>query len=168
MHSQSVRLLVVPACLALTLLSGAAPEASAAPKTASAKAKTATAKPAAAKQAKPSPAKPTPAKVAPAKAAPVKPVPPAPEAAVDTVAAAKKVFADRLCASCHTVRVAGISRQPPPPGPDLSQVGRTMDAQALDGWLRKGEQRGGKPHAVRFLGSDAEWQTLVDWLVTLK
>lgn len=120
------------------------------------------------KAGKATPAKPAPVKSAPAKPAPAKPgVPPA-EAPVDPVVAAKKVFADRLCASCHTVRSEGISRQPPPPGPDLSHIGKMMDAAALDGWLRKGEQRGGKPHAVRFLGSDGEWQTLVDWLVTLK
>lgn len=114
------------------------------------------------------PGKGLPVKPSPSKPAPLKPALPPADAPPDPVVAAKKVFSERLCASCHTVQSAGISRQPPPPGPDLSHVGKTMDAAALDGWLRKGEQRGGKPHAVRFLGSDAEWQTLVDWLVTLK
>lgn len=117
---------------------------------------------------KPPLVKPKPGKAAPNKPGPDKPAVPPPVAQADPVAAAKKVFADRLCASCHTVRSEGITRQPPPPGPDLSHIGKLMDAATLDGWLRKGEQRGGKPHAVRFLGSDAEWQTLVDWLVTLK
>lgn len=115
---------------------------------------------------KPNPVKPKPGKPDAAKPAPSPPIEPAPPA--DPTAAAKKIFSDRLCASCHTVRSAGITRQPPPPGPDLSQIGRTMDASALDGWLRKGERRGGKPHAVRFLGDDAEWQVLANWLTSLK
>jgi cytochrome c2 len=98
--------------------------------------------------------------------------PAAPDAAatpvVDPAVAGRKVFVDRLCASCHTLKAAGMDRKPPPPGPDLSGLAQRMDAAALEAWLRRGQARAGKTHPIRFLGSEAEWQQLSAWLASLK
>jgi len=88
--------------------------------------------------------------------------------AADLAAAGRRVFTERLCASCHTLKVAGMDRKPPPPGPDLSGLAERMDAVALEAWLRRGQARAGKTHPIRFLGSEAEWQQLSAWLLGLK
>jgi cytochrome c2 len=131
-------------------------------------------KPAAKKSAKP-PAKASKVQAGKTKKPPDKPAAKAdaaPDAAatpaVDLATAGRKVFTDRLCASCHTLKAAGIDRKPPPPGPDLSGLADRMDAAALEAWLRRGQARAGKTHPIRFLGSEAEWQQLSAWLGSLK
>lgn len=79
--------------------------------------------------------------------------------------AGRKVFHDALCVSCHTVQVAGITKDPPHIGPDLSTVAKRMDLAALDAWLRKGANRKGKTHTLQFTRTDDEWRALTTWLL---
>ena len=88
---------------------------------------------------------------------------PKPPDAID--AAGRKAFQDGLCASCHTVKAAGITKDPAPVGPDLSGLGARMDLAALDAWLRKGANRNGKPHALQFTGQDEAFRALATWLL---
>jgi hypothetical protein len=83
----------------------------------------------------------------------------------------KKIFIEHKCNQCHTVNTEGIARaedededETDDAPPDLSGVGDQLDAEKMDGWLRKKVAIDGDKHPKRFAGSDAERKVLIDWL----
>ena len=83
-------------------------------------------------------------------------------------AGGRNVFVSGACSACHTVKAAGLTREGPAVGPDLSQTGKRFDRGGLDAWVRKGAARNGKVHAFRFAGTEADWLALSRWLLQWK
>lgn len=80
----------------------------------------------------------------------------------------KKVFSDSKCAQCHSVDSEKIPADEKDGAVDLSGIGAKHDAAWLRGYLLKKEAKNGKKHKKKFNGSDADLDTLVKWLASLK
>ncbi|MBI2565947.1 MAG: c-type cytochrome [Candidatus Schekmanbacteria bacterium] len=108
---------------------------------------------------------------------------PTPSTASADDQAAAKLFQDKKCNRCHTVKVAGIAKMEAEgedkevdleekkkvEPPDLSGVGVKRDADYLTQWMqRRVANDDGRKHKKKFTGKDDELATLVSWMVTLK
>jgi len=84
----------------------------------------------------------------------------------------KQVFIAAKCNMCHSIDSQGIvatTKSEKMKGPDLSTVGSRHDAAFLAKFLRKEVPNAdGKTHGKGWSGSDADLQTLVAWLASLK
>lgn len=101
----------------------------------------------------------------------------------------KALFLKFRCNSCHTIDAVGIAKKvaaedkaegaekaapaeaaaPKKKPPDLSSVGLDVKADWMAKFLMKKEtSKAGKKHMKLFRGSEAELQTIVAWLETMK
>lgn len=84
----------------------------------------------------------------------------------------KQVFLDSKCATCHSVKSQKIDATKKEEGEnkivDLSDTGAKHDAAWMKKWLNKEVEKDGKKHKKKWQGSDADLDTLVNWLMTLK
>ncbi|MBF0361551.1 MAG: c-type cytochrome [Oligoflexia bacterium] len=75
------------------------------------------------------------------------------------------------CASCHSVKSAGIEITDPSAkndSLDLSTVGKDHNKEWLSNYLKKKEEVNGKTHPKVFMGTKEEREVISDWLSTLK
>ena len=79
----------------------------------------------------------------------------------------KQIFIDSKCNNCHTVTSNDIQSKKDN-AVDLSNAGNSGDTQTLKSFLLKEAQINNKDHKVKFKGSDAELNTLAEWLSSLK
>lgn len=92
--------------------------------------------------------------------------------AAASIAAAdgKKAFLDNSCDRCHSVEAHDIEatvKSERMRGPDLSETGKTRDADWFAGYLAKDLDLEGKPHRAMYRGSDEDLRTISDWLASL-
>jgi mono/diheme cytochrome c family protein len=77
----------------------------------------------------------------------------------------KQIFLAQKCNLCHTVSSAGIQMtMKSSKAPDLAGAAVKIDAQVLNGYLRKKADIKGKKHPKEFTGSDEELGALIAWL----
>ena len=79
----------------------------------------------------------------------------------------KQIFFDSKCNTCHTVTSNKITSKKDD-AIDLSNAGSIGDAQLISNYLLKEAKINDKDHKVIFKGSEAELNTLSDWLSSLK
>jgi cytochrome c551/c552 len=81
----------------------------------------------------------------------------------------KELFVENKCTRCHSIETQGVAYTGSKEAHDLSEVGNAgLDKPALKAYLKKESERDGKTHKLKFKGEDAELETLVTWLLTLK
>jgi len=81
----------------------------------------------------------------------------------------KTLFVENKCNMCHSIDSQGIEKKlKSGKGKDLSTVGTDRDPAWLQKWLKKEIDLDGKKHEKSFKGTDAELDTLIKWLGTLK
>lgn len=79
----------------------------------------------------------------------------------------KKLFVDSKCNNCHTVTsMEVISKKDD--ATDLSNAGSLGDASLLKSYLLKEAKINDQDHKLKFKGTEAELNGLVNWLITLK
>jgi cytochrome c1 len=80
-----------------------------------------------------------------------------------------KVFKDKKCSSCHSIKLVKIERKnKKSKAPDLSNVGAEHEPDFFMDWLLKNTEQSGKKHPIKFNGTDEEFATLLGFLVTLR
>lgn len=79
----------------------------------------------------------------------------------------KQIFLDNKCNACHTVTSMEITSKKTD-AIDLSDAGSGVDANLLKTYLLKESKINDKEHKMKFKGSEAELDGLVNWLFTLK
>ena len=81
----------------------------------------------------------------------------------------KTLFIEKKCMRCHSIDSQQIEYTGKKEPHDLSEAGKTeLDKAAVKAYLKKETEKNGKKHKVGFKGEDAELETLIDWLMTLK
>ena len=79
----------------------------------------------------------------------------------------KQIFIDSKCHNCHTVSSDEITSKKDD-AVDLSNAGANANAKLIKAYLLKEEKINDEEHKIKFKGSEAELNTLADWLTTLK
>jgi len=79
----------------------------------------------------------------------------------------KQIFVDTKCNKCHTISSNEITSKKDD-AVDLSNAGSAGDIQLIKSYLLKEAKINDKDHKVKFKGSDAELNTLSNWLSSLK
>lgn len=79
----------------------------------------------------------------------------------------KKVFIDKKCSSCHSVKVAGLESKKKDAF-DLSKSGEKRTADFLKQYLSKKAKIKDADHKSVFKGTDEELNNLTKWLESLK
>lgn len=79
----------------------------------------------------------------------------------------KQIFIENKCNNCHQVTSLEITSKKDD-AVDLSDAGKLGDAALLKSYLLKEEKLNDKNHKLKFKGSEAELNTLVNWLLSLK
>jgi hypothetical protein len=83
--------------------------------------------------------------------------------------AGKDIFVNAKCNICHSVTSHGIdAKKKSNTTPDLSNVGASFKTAGLKTYLKKESELNGKKHPRTFDGNEADFETLVTWLLTLK
>lgn len=80
----------------------------------------------------------------------------------------KTILESSKCLTCHSVTSMNLEGKKKDKSVDLSNTGDNHTAADLATYLKKESEFNGKKHPVAFKGDDAEFQVLVDWLITLK
>lgn len=83
----------------------------------------------------------------------------------------REAFVDNSCDRCHSIASADIEatvKSERMRGPDLSNIGKTREADWLARYLEKEADIDGKPHRSSFKGSDEELQAIAAWLAGLE
>jgi hypothetical protein len=85
---------------------------------------------------------------------------------------AKELFVSSKCMRCHSIEAQGVAAKPKAGEEDevkdLSKVGNEHTADWIAKFLRKQADLDGKKHKQKFRGTDADLQTLANWLASLK
>lgn len=79
----------------------------------------------------------------------------------------KQIFIDSKCNNCHTVTSMEITSKKDD-AVDLSNAGSVGDAQLIISYMLKEAKLNDKNHKLKFKGSEAELNALVNWLLLLK
>jgi len=79
----------------------------------------------------------------------------------------KQIFIDNKCNNCHTVSSNEITSKKDDVV-DLSNSGSSGDVQLIKSFLLKEAKINDKEHKMKFKGSEAELNTLAEWLSSLK
>ena len=79
----------------------------------------------------------------------------------------KQIFIDSKCNNCHTVTSMEITSKKDD-ATDLSNASSIGDAALMKSYLLKEAKINEQDHKLKFKGSEAELDTLVNWLLTLK
>ena len=79
----------------------------------------------------------------------------------------KQIFIDNKCSNCHTVTSMEITSKKNDAS-DLSNVGTIGDAKLMKSYLLKEAKINDQDHKLKFKGTEAELNALVNWLLTLK
>ena len=79
----------------------------------------------------------------------------------------KQIFIDSKCNNCHIVTSMEITSKKDD-AVDLSNAGSIGDAQLIKSYLLKETKLNDKNHKIKFKGSEAEFNALVNWLLSLK
>jgi cytochrome c peroxidase len=81
----------------------------------------------------------------------------------------KDIFLNKKCNNCHSIKSQGIESKQPGKYPDLSSIGSNeFSPEFLQKYLLRAEKINNKAHPFKFNGGQAELDTLVNWLQTLK
>lgn len=90
--------------------------------------------------------------------------------AVSSAADGKALFLDSKCNMCHSIDSQGVAKTSDKiKAPDLSNAGGLVEsADWLKSFLTKKVEKDGKKHLRAWKGSDADLDTVVKWLVSLK
>jgi mono/diheme cytochrome c family protein len=81
----------------------------------------------------------------------------------------KDLFVANKCNVCHGISAQGIAKtMAASKAPDLSKAGKSANAATLKAYLMKTAQINGKNHSKKWAGSDADLQTVANWLASLK
>jgi len=80
----------------------------------------------------------------------------------------KTILESAKCLTCHSVTSKNLEGKKKDKSVDLSLTGDTQTAATLKTYLKKESEYNGKKHPVAFKGEEADFQVLVDWLLTLK
>jgi len=80
----------------------------------------------------------------------------------------KTILENSKCLTCHSVTSKNLEGKKKDKSVDLSFTGDTQTAVTLKTYLKKESEYNGKKHPVAFKGEEADFQVLVDWLLTLK
>lgn len=79
----------------------------------------------------------------------------------------KQIFIDSKCNNCHTVTSIEITSKKNG-ATDLSNASTVEDAMLIKSYLLKEAKINEQDHKLKFKGSEAELNALVNWLLTLK
>jgi CxxC motif-containing protein (DUF1111 family) len=79
----------------------------------------------------------------------------------------KQIFVDSKCNNCHTVTSIEITSKKDD-AVDLSNAGSAGDGQLIKSYLLKEVKINDNDHKVKFNGSEAELNTLSEWLASLR
>lgn len=79
----------------------------------------------------------------------------------------KQIFVDKKCSTCHSVTSQGLTSNNKK-AVDLSNAGKSGNAEFIAKYLNKTEKINGKEHKAAFKGTEKEAQTLTQWLASLK
>jgi len=79
----------------------------------------------------------------------------------------KQIFVDSKCNNCHTVTSIEITSKKDD-AVDLSNAGSSGDGQLIKSYLLKEVKINDNDHKVKFNGSEAELNTLSEWLASLR
>ena len=79
----------------------------------------------------------------------------------------KQIFIENKCNNCHQVTSLEITSKKDD-AVDLSDAGKLDDAALLKSYLLKEEKLNDNYHKLKFEGSEAELNALVNWLLSLK
>lgn len=81
----------------------------------------------------------------------------------------KEIFIKAKCNMCHSITSQSIeAKKKSDNTPDLSNIGTKFKADFLKTYLKKESEQNGKKHQIAFKGEDADFETLINWLLTLK
>jgi len=78
----------------------------------------------------------------------------------------QQIFLDNKCTKCHSVESLGIVSDKDEAN-DLSDTGTGKDAELLKKYLLKEQPINEKEHKIKFKGTEAELDALVNWLLAL-
>ncbi len=87
--------------------------------------------------------------------------------AEDTAKDGLTIFKDSKCVTCHSITSQSIESKKKDPV-DLSSAGADHDAAFYKKYLMKEETMHEKKHPIAFKGEAADFETLCNWLATLK
>jgi CxxC motif-containing protein (DUF1111 family) len=79
----------------------------------------------------------------------------------------KQIFIDSKCNNCHTVTSMEITSKKDD-ATDLSNASSIGDATLIKSYLLKEAKINDQDHKLKFKGSEAELNALINWLLTLK
>jgi hypothetical protein len=79
----------------------------------------------------------------------------------------KQIFINNKCNNCHTVTTMEITSKKDD-ATDLSNASKVGDANLIKSYLLKEVKINDQEHKLKFKGSEAELNALVNWLLTLK
>jgi len=79
----------------------------------------------------------------------------------------KQIFIDNKCNNCHTVTSMDITSKKDD-ATDLSNASTVGDAALMKSYLLKEAKINDQDHKLKFKGTEAELDALVNWLLTLK
>ena len=79
----------------------------------------------------------------------------------------KQIFIDNKCSNCNTLTSMEITSKKDDAS-DLSNVGTIGDAKLMKSYLLKEAKINDQDHKLKFKGTEAELNALVNWLLTLK
>ncbi len=91
--------------------------------------------------------------------------------AVSSAADGKDIFLSSKCNTCHTIDSQDVAKASTLKikAPDLSNAGGMVEsADWLKSFLTKKVDKDGKKHIREWKGTDADLDTVVQWLVSLK
>ena len=81
----------------------------------------------------------------------------------------KTIFEESKCTGCHSILAEKIeAKKKNDKYPDLSGVGAKETPEFIKKFLKKEEKKNDKNHPIAFKGEDADFETLVTWLSSLK
>ncbi len=81
------------------------------------------------------------------------------------------LFVAKKCVKCHTVdshQIKTTSKKDPSEISDLSKAGMEFHKTNLTAYIKKETMRNDKKHKFKFKGEEAELESLVEWVLTLK
>ncbi|NIO10389.1 MAG: c-type cytochrome [Deltaproteobacteria bacterium] len=84
------------------------------------------------------------------------------------IAKGEKIYVERNCVLCHTIKGKGGTAGPIARGPDLTVVGTRRDVEWLKTFLKDPKAVNAKSKKMPFRGSEEELELLAEYLSSLK
>lgn len=86
----------------------------------------------------------------------------------------KAIFSEKKCTTCHSIKAVGVEKTKKKKGPDLSGVGKELNAEQIAKFVKKESEKksvyGDKQvkHKKKFKGSDEELKAVAAFLASQK